>query len=89
MLGRMVGLTLAVSVGAIFFYLSRFWTFQLWPKEGFLGIANLRPKGGLLRHWLRGSDFVPFELLLWACAVFLLLSFLQRVHKLFASRNDH
>ena len=89
MLGRAFGLALTAIIGAGLLYLSRFWTFQLWSKKGLLGISELRPQGGLFGHWLKGSDLAPFELLLWACAVFLLLTFLQCLQQLFASRNNH
>ena len=40
MLERILGLALAVIVGAVLLYLSRFWIFELWPREGLFGIAE-------------------------------------------------
>ena len=77
---RIFWLTLAASVAAILFYLSRFWTFSLWPRDGLFGIEALRPQGSLLGQWLRGTDFAPFELLIWAVCAFLVLSLLQKLY---------
>ncbi|WP_299154854.1 hypothetical protein [uncultured Tateyamaria sp.] len=79
---RIIWLTLAALVAAILFYLSRFWTFSLWPRDGLFGIEALRPQGSLLGRWLRGTDFAPFELLIWAVGVFLVLSILQKLYDL-------
>lgn len=89
MVRRVLGLAVAVIATLLLWYLSRFWIFQLWPREGLFGIAALRPQGGLLGQWLRGTDFAPFELLLWACGVFLMLTLLQRLWQLFVLGGDH
>ncbi len=78
MIARLSGLMLAAFVGAVLFYLSRFWTFSLWSRDGLAGIGALRPQGGLVGQWLRGSDFAPFELLIWAVGAFLVLTAVQR-----------
>ena len=88
MLKRSLGVALAVATGAVLWYLSRFWIFSLWPREGLFGIGELRPQGGLVSQWLRGTEFAPFELILWACGVFLILSLLQSLAPLFASNSN-
>lgn len=71
-------LILMFFVGAIMLYLSQFWFLNLWPRGGLFGIEALRPTGGLLGRWLRGTQFAPFALLIWAVGVFLVLTYLQR-----------
>lgn len=71
-------LLLITVVGAVLLYLSRFWVFDLWPRSGLFGIQELRPGGGLLGRWLRGTPFAPFELLIWAAGGFLVLTYLQK-----------
>jgi len=71
-------LILMLIVGIIVLYLSRFWIFDLWGREGLFGWRELRPGGGLLGRWLRGTPVAPFELLVWAIGVFLILTYLQR-----------
>jgi hypothetical protein len=66
---RIFWITMATCVAAVLFYLSRFWTLSLWPRDGLFGIEALRPQGSLLGQWLRGTDFAPFELLIWAKAL--------------------
>lgn len=77
---RIVWLSFIALVGVIMLYLSRFWIWSLWPRDGLLGVSELRPQGGLLATWLRGTDFAPFELLIWAIGVFLVLTFLQKIY---------
>lgn len=78
MIRRILLLMLMFIIGAIMLYLSRFWFLDLWPRSGLFGIVELRPDGGLLGRWLRGTPFAPFELLIWGTAVFLILTYLQR-----------
>ena len=75
---RVLLLILVAVVAIIMFYLSRFWFLDLWPRGGLFGWAELRPGGGLLDRWLRGTQFRPFELLIWSCGVFLILTWLQK-----------
>ena len=79
---RIFWITVATCVAAILFYLSRFWTLSLWPRDGLFGVEALRPQGSLLGEWLRGTDFAPFELLIWAIGAFLLLTLLQKLYDL-------
>lgn len=75
---RVFLLILMLCLGIVMLYLSRFWFLDLWPRSGLFGWQELRPGGGLLGRWLRGTPFAPFELLIWACSVFLILTFLQK-----------
>ena len=79
---RLVWLAFAAIIAAILFYISRFWYLSLWPRGGLFGIEALRPQGGLGGQWLRGTDFAPFELLIWAIGAFLVLSVLQKLYDL-------
>lgn len=79
---RLVWMVIATAVAAILFYVSRFWYLRLWPRDGLFGIEALRPQGGLVGRWLRGTDFAPFELLIWAIGAFVLLSVLQKIYDL-------
>lgn len=77
---RLFWLALTSVIGAIAFYLSRFWTLRLWDRDGLFGLEALRPQGNLLATWLRGSPFQPFELLIWIVGVFLVLSLVQKLY---------
>lgn len=72
-------LFLMLLVGAVMLYLSRFWFLDLWPRTGLFGWQGLRPDGGLLGRWLRGTPLAPFELLIWITGVFLALTYLQKL----------
>lgn len=74
---RVIGLVLASVTGVILVYISRFWMFSLWSRDGLFGVNALSPNGGLLARWLRGTDWAPFELLIWVVLVFLVLTFIQ------------
>ena len=76
---RVLLLLLVLLVGLVMLYISRFWFVDLWPRGGLFGIKALRPGGGLLGRWLRGTPFAPFELLIWATGIFLILTYLQKV----------
>lgn len=79
---RIFWLIFTAALGAILLYLSRFWTFSLWPRGGLFGIEALRPQGDLVDQWLRGTDFAPFELMIWALGAFLVLTWLQKLYDL-------
>ena len=76
---HVLSLLIVGVVTIILLYLSRFWVFDFWTRAGLFGIAELRPDGGLLARWLRGTPFAPFELLIWACGVFMVLTWLQKL----------
>lgn len=80
---RVIWLIVSGLVAAVFFYLSRFWHLRLWGREGLFGQDALRPQGGLVGQWVRGTDFAPFELLIWVIGVFLVLTALQKIFDLF------
>lgn len=77
---RLIWMAIVIAVAAVLFYLSRFWSLSLWPRSGLFGIEALRPQGSLVDQWLRGTDFAPFELLIWAVGVFLVLTVLQKLY---------
>jgi len=76
---RVVLLILTAVLAVILFYVSRFWFLSLWPRAGLFGIAELRPQGGLVGQWLRGTDAAPFELVLWGLGCFLVLTWVQKL----------
>lgn len=77
---RILALILVALLAALMFYISRFWFLSLWPRPGLFGLAELRPQGGLLGQWLRGTKAAPFELLIWAMGCFLLLTWAQKLY---------
>ena len=77
---RIITLTCVAALTAIFFYLSRFWFLALWDRPGLFGWEALRPQGGLLQRWLRGTDLAPFELLIWAIGCFAVLTLAQKLY---------
>ena len=79
---RVFWLLIAALATAVLYYVSRFWTYRLWPRDGLFGVEALRPQGGLVGRWLRGTDFAPFELLIWAVGALLVLTILQKLYDL-------
>ena len=79
---RIVWLTVAAVTAAILLYVSRFWDFRLWSRDGLFGVEALRPQGGQVGQWVRGTDLAPFELLIWAVGAFILLTVLQKLYDL-------
>lgn len=79
MMRRAVWLSVMAGFAAVVMYLSRFWVFNLWDRAGLFGLSDLRPQGGLLARWLRGTDAAPFELLIWVIGVFILLTWVQKL----------
>jgi len=76
---KLIYLSVVAMTGFVLLYISRFWLFALWERPGLLDIKALPPQGGLLRTWLRGTDLVPFELLIWAMGGFIILTGLEKV----------
>ncbi|MEM9474162.1 MAG: hypothetical protein AAGA71_02635 [Pseudomonadota bacterium] len=70
---KIVGWSLFVLLAVILLYVSRFWDFRFW-SGGLFGIDMLRPQGGLVAQWLRGTPLAPYELLVWLVGGFLSLS---------------
>ena len=85
---RILSLLVVAIVTVILVYLSRFWIFDLWSRAGLFGVQDLRPQGGLLARWLRGTPFAPFELLIWACGVFVVLTWVQKLMDRFGKGSD-
>lgn len=79
MIGRILSLGVVAVITAVLFYVSRFWDFRLWGRDGLFGVEELRPAGGLLARWLRGTDLAPFELVIWGIGAVLILSLLQKI----------
>ena len=79
---RALWIVIAAAVAVVLFNISRFWYLSLWPRSGLIGIEALRTQGGLLGQWVRGTDFAPFELLIWAVGAFLVLTILQKLYDL-------
>lgn len=77
---RIFWLILTACVAVILFYLSRFWAFSLWSRDGLFGIKALRPQGDLIDGWVRGTDLAPFDLLIWAVGGFIVLTVLQKLY---------
>ncbi|MEM8823008.1 MAG: hypothetical protein AAGF30_05295 [Pseudomonadota bacterium] len=73
---RVLTLALMICVVIVLFYTSRYWPLQLWGRNEFFGLP---PQGGLVRQWLRGTPFAPFELLIWGMGSLLVLTGLQKV----------
>ncbi len=80
MIRRLFWLGFIATTTVVLVYLSRFWWLRLWGRDGLFGIKDLRPQGGLLARWLRGTDLAPFELLIWVIGVFLILTILQKAY---------
>ena len=80
MIARIFWLVLMAALAAIAFYISRFWDFRLWGRDELFG---LRPQGGYVGQWLRGTDAAPFELLVWVIGGFAILTILQKIYDLF------
>lgn len=76
---KLISLLIVAATGFILLYISRFWLFTFWDRPGLLDIKALPPQGGLLRSWLRGTDLVPFELMIWAITGFLILTGLEKI----------
>ena len=85
---RIVTMAIVAFLTAIMFYLSRFWFLSLWPRSGLFGIEQLRPQGGLLARWLRGTDAAQFELIIWAIGCFLVLTFAQSIYDRLTASDD-
>ena len=77
---RIIWMLITAALAVSLLYISRFWMFELWSRDGLLGIKALRPKGGLLAVWLRGTPMAPFELLIWMCGVFMALTWVEKLY---------
>jgi hypothetical protein len=85
---RIITMAIVAFMAAIMFYISRFWFLSLWPRSGLFGVEQLRPQGGLLARWLRGTDAAPFELIIWATGCFIVLTFTQKLYDRLTAVSD-
>jgi hypothetical protein len=76
---RVLSLASIFALSAFLVYLSRFWIFDLWGREGLFGVRILSPRGDILGTQLRGTALAPFALLLWAIGVFVLMTVIQGI----------
>ena len=74
MIARLAGLALAALLAAVLLYLSPWWPFLLWSRDGLAGIEALRPQGDLLSRWLSGTPLARFDEILWLIGGMLVLS---------------
>lgn len=79
MIRHILMLAFVALLTAILLYLSRFWIFSWWGRDGLLGFEALRPQGDLVARWLRGTDFRPFDLVFWVVGGFLILTLAQKI----------
>ncbi len=83
MIKRLTWLLITALVAFVLFYMSRFWVFDLWSRPGLFGLRALPPDGNLLARWLRGTPLAQFDLIIWVCGTFILLTWLEKLyHKL-------
>ena len=75
---QILSIVVVICVAVVLLYLSRFWPVELWSRQSWLGQLGLRPAGGLLAQWLRGTPFAQFELLIWVTGGFLVLSWTEK-----------
>lgn len=87
-LAGLVGFLIVASITVLLLYLSEFWQFRLWGREGLFGLEWLRPQGNIvgreLGQLLRGSGFGALgnlDILLWVMGSFLALTWLDRLWK--------
>lgn len=85
---RVVLMIVVAILGIVLLYLSRFWFADFWGRPGLLGNAQLPPGGALLGRWLRGTPLAPFELLIWACGVFVVLTWAEKLLSRFKGPED-
>ncbi len=52
---RALSILIVICVAIILLYVSRFWPVELWGRRGPLGELGLRPGGGMVQFWLRGT----------------------------------
>ena len=80
MIGRILWLAATIIVAIVLLYISRFWPFDLWSWKGLFGIKSLPPGGNLVARWLRGTPLSQLDLLIWISAVFMVLTWLEKLY---------
>ena len=90
------GLALAALIAAVATYVSRFWTWRFWDKDGLFGVELLRRDGDLLRRNLRDvfnpagvGELNALDIVIWGLLIFLVLSLLQWLWSKLAPSHDH
>lgn len=84
-LARFIGPLVALGLTLFLLYLSRFWIWVgPWSNDGLFGLKVFSPYGNMVNFWLRGTWWQTFDIVIWGCAAFLLLSILQRIAGLFS-----
>ncbi len=82
---RIIGPLSALGLTLVLLYLSRFWIWVgPWSTDGLLGLKFISPFGNMINFWLRGTWWQTFDIVIWGCASFLLLTVLQRLASLFS-----
>ena len=76
---RILGLFLALMLITLFAYLSRFWVFDWWGRDGLLGVEALRPGGDLWRRWMGDLGLGAFDVVLWGVAAFAALTLAEKL----------
>lgn len=85
---RILASVIVLIVAVVLLYLSRFWPFEFWTRRSFLGEWGLRPGGGMLQFWLRGTPFAQLELILWVVGSFVALTWTEKLVQLLPRKNE-
>jgi hypothetical protein len=82
---RLLGPLSALGLTLVLLYLSRFWIWVgPWSQEGLFGLKIVSQSGNLVNFWLQGTWWESFDIIIWGCGAFLLLTVLQRLAHWFA-----
>jgi hypothetical protein len=82
----MAGIAGAAGLTFVLLHFSRFWIWVgPWSADGLLGLKVFLPYGNMVNWWLRGTWFQDFDLIIWGCGAFVLLSISDRLLKRFVS----
>jgi len=84
---KTVSIIIVAAAGFVLLYISRFWIFELWDRPGLFDLKELPPQGGLFARWIRGTNFAPFELILWTIGGFLALTGLEKLFSIFKRKE--
>ena len=77
---RTVGPLFALGLTLVLLYLSRFWIWVgPWSSDGLFGLKLVSPYGSMVNFWLRGTWWQTFDIVIWGCGAFILLTVIQRV----------
>ncbi|WP_371224852.1 hypothetical protein [Roseovarius sp. 2305UL8-3] len=76
---RALSILIVLCVATVLLYLSRFWPLELWGRRSALGELGLRPGGGMVQFWLRGTPLAQFDLIIWVVGSFITLSLTEKL----------